>query len=65
MPSDKLKKVTVNLFEEDVEFFANRFGYGWSIELRRIMRREIQAYNRRDQCGHDLGITTIEDFIEP
>ena len=48
MSPDKLKKVTVNLYEEDVEFFEQRFGYGWSVELRRIMRREVKNYQRRD-----------------
>ena len=54
MPSDRLKKVTVNLFEEDVEFFADRFGYGWSVELRRIMRREIANYQRLDKINAEI-----------
>ena len=48
MPSEQLKKVTVNLYEEDVAFFQARFGYGWSVELRRIMRREVDNYVARD-----------------
>lgn len=48
MPSDRLKKVTVNLYEEDIKFFEKRFGYGWSVELRRIMHREVTNYERRD-----------------
>ena len=48
MPSEKLKKVTVNLFEEDIKFFNRKFGYGWSVELRRIMHREVTNYKLRD-----------------
>ena len=53
MPSDKLRKVTVNLYEEDVKWFSNRFGYGWSVELRRIMRREITNYKRTEDREAD------------
>ena len=49
MSSERLKKVTVNLFEEDIKFFEKRFGYGWSVELRRIMRREVMVYQCRDK----------------
>lgn len=49
MDSEELKKITLNLFAEDVKFFERRFGYGWSAELRRIMRREVQAYKRMNQ----------------
>ena len=48
MPSETLRKVTLNLYKEDVEFFEKRFGHGWSVELRRIMRREVVNYERRD-----------------
>ena len=60
MSSDRLKKVTVNLFEEDVEFFADRFGYGWSVELRRIMRREVNGYLRLDRIRDEI----IQEEIE-
>lgn len=49
MDSEELKKVTLNLFAEDVKFFEHRFGYGWSVELRRIMRREVRNYKERDE----------------
>ena len=49
MQSETLRKVTVNLYEEDIKFFEKRFGYGWSVELRRIMRREVMNYGRRDE----------------
>jgi hypothetical protein len=48
MPSETLRKVTLNLYEDDIRFFEHRFGYGWSTELRRIMRREVKNYERRD-----------------
>jgi hypothetical protein len=54
MPSEKLKKVTLNLYEDDVRFFEDRFGYGWSVELRRIMRREVDNYMRRDKARNEL-----------
>ena len=50
MSAERLKKVTVNLFEEDVEYFQERFGYGWSVELRRILRREVDNYVNRDRA---------------
>jgi hypothetical protein len=49
MPSEMLKKITLNLYEDDVRFFEERFGYGWSTELRRIMHREVVNYIRRDE----------------
>ena len=49
MQSEALRKVTVNLYDEDIKFFEKRFGYGWSVELRRIMRREVQLYQCRDE----------------
>jgi hypothetical protein len=52
--SSDLRKVTLNLFASDVEFFASRFGWGWSTELRRIMRREVKAYNKRDQIKEEI-----------
>ena len=60
MPSEALRKVTVNLYEEDIKFFERRFGYGWSVELRRIMRREVMNYERRDQQRDEL----IQEEIE-
>ena len=53
MPSEKLRKVTVNLYDEDIKYFEERFGYGWSVELRRIMNREVTNYQLRD-CGYQL-----------
>jgi len=50
----------VNLYEEDIKFFERRFGYGWSVELRRIMRREVMNYERRDQQRDEL----IQEEIE-
>lgn len=57
MDSEELKKVTLNLYAEDVKFFERRFGYGWSVELRRIMRREVRNCKVRDRleennCGN-------------
>jgi hypothetical protein len=45
----ELRKITLNLFADDVEFFQDRFGYGWSVELRRIMRREVRNYQKLDK----------------
>jgi hypothetical protein len=54
MQSERLKKVTLNLYEDDVRFFEERFGYGWSTELRRIMHREVDNYQRRDKARNKL-----------
>jgi hypothetical protein len=60
MQSERLKKVTLNLYEDDVSFFEERFGYGWSVELRRIMRREVVNYQKRDRRRNQL----IQEEIE-
>jgi hypothetical protein len=49
-----LRKVTLNLNEDDVRFFEDRFGWGWSAELRRIMHREVVNYESMD---------VLQDFI--
>jgi hypothetical protein len=41
----------VNLYDEDIKFFEKKFGYGWSVELRRIMRREIVNYKAREEMN--------------
>jgi hypothetical protein len=58
MASEELRKITLNLYEEDVKFFEKRFGYGWSAEVRRIMRREILGYKKMDT------IAKTNDFLE-
>jgi hypothetical protein len=56
MPSETLRKVTLNLYEDDIKFFEKRFGHGWSVELRRIMRREITNYQQRDELD-EMGLS--------
>lgn len=46
---EELRKTTLNLYATDVEFFKERFGEGWSTEVRRIMRREVDLLVARDQ----------------
>jgi len=46
----------VNLYEEDIKFFEKRFGYGWSVELRRIMHREVINYQQRDELD-EMGLS--------
>jgi hypothetical protein len=62
MASEKLQKVTLNLYEDDVEFFERRFGYGWSAEVRRIMRREVLFYRKMDILAEINGfLETMEN----
>ncbi len=38
---DPIKKVTINLFEADIERLRRKYGYGWSEEVRKMVRRRL------------------------
>lgn len=42
---EPLTKVTVNIFTADLEWLRERYGWGWSEELRKVIR----AARRREQ----------------
>lgn len=46
-PSDKpLKKVTLNLFEEDVAYMVATYGNGWTSEVRERLSNFIKERKR-------------------
>lgn len=46
-PSDRpLLKVSFNLFLEDVELFRQRYGQGWTEQVRNLVSQNNQAYLR-------------------
>lgn len=43
-PSDKpLRKCTLNLFAEDVEFLERRYGPGWTEQVRRAIEQQVRV----------------------
>lgn len=59
---EELRKTTLNLYATDVEFFKERFGEGWSTEVRRIMRREVQGYQAVDRGMGDFDRLDSQDM---
>lgn len=49
-----LRKVTINLYEEDVQRAETLFGYGWSEQLREIIHEALKAKTK----------LTIEDIMK-
>jgi len=42
-PDDVLRKVTLNLYEADVQWFEREYGHGWSERLRQHIHNEVIA----------------------
>jgi len=40
-PDDVLRKVTLNLYEADVQWFEREYGHGWSERLRQHIHSEV------------------------
>lgn len=36
---ETLKKITINLFEKDVEWYKVRYGQGWTLIVRQAVRK--------------------------
>ena len=41
LADEPLKKVTLNLYDADVTELAQRYGWGWSEQVRRLVRRYL------------------------
>lgn len=54
---DPLSKVTLNLFTADVEWFQQRYGQGWSTELRSVIHRFVSK-----EDGHTLRFDPRSNF---
>lgn len=46
--NDSLVKVCFNLNADDVEWFKRRYGWGWSEQIRYLMRRERKELEKVD-----------------
>jgi hypothetical protein len=42
-------KVTLNLFQRDVEWLRRHYGYGFSAKIREILRATIRAAREQEQ----------------
>lgn len=45
-PGDPLKKVTLNLYHDDVIKLQTRYGYGWSEKVRELVREKLREPQR-------------------
>lgn len=45
---ERLRKVTLNLYDKDVAWFQNKFGHGYTEEIRKVVRKYIKE---RDEDG--------------
>lgn len=43
---EPLTKVTLNLFSKDVEFLQRHYGQGYSVEIRKMVRRKVSEIKR-------------------
>lgn len=48
-----LRRVTINLYEEDVVYFENRYGKGWSSILRSVHHAHIIRAKLNDIIQED------------
>lgn len=42
---DPLRRVTLNLYEADVQWLIKTYGDGWTVRIRHLIRQEV--YNRQ------------------
>lgn len=45
MPDQELRKVTLNLYEEDCRLLERFYGHGWSVEARQAVHRFALGLN--------------------
>lgn len=43
VPEEPLLKVTLNLYHADVVALRKRYGAGWSVEVRKMVRKQCNA----------------------
>lgn len=57
IPVEPLEKVTINLYERDVEFLRDYHGWGWSEKLREAVRQHVRSLRPKQTL-------TIADLID-
>ena len=50
---EPLVKVTLNLNAADVEWFRERFGYGWTTAVRNALRARVKQYQEMTRKPND------------
>lgn len=55
-PNEPLRKITINIFDSDARALETIYGWGWSEQIRNLIREHIKAHRPR---------RTIGDLIEP
>lgn len=56
IPDEPLRRVTLNLYEADCEFFEQTYGHGWTERVRQhihneVVKRKQQAPKARQTIG--------------
>lgn len=46
--SEPLRKVTLNLFDQDVDWLKDRYGYGYTETVRGLIRKHVLEEKRKD-----------------
>lgn len=49
LAGEPLTKVTFNMYTKDLEWFQSHFGYGYSEELRKVIRRYVIERTKNEQ----------------
>ena len=62
-PGPQLRKVTLNLYEEDCQWMETKVGQGWSQWVRTTINAEIGRLKRMKPVSH-RGKMTLGDFLE-
>lgn len=44
---EPLRKTTLNLYEADIDRLKRKYGWGWSEEVRRMVRRRLNELDAR------------------
>lgn len=61
--SEPLTKVTLNLFTADVADFKRRYGFGWSEQVRLILRANCKRHKELYEIMHCVHIIS-EDMVD-
>lgn len=48
-PTEQLHKVTLNLYVSDVVAFRQRYGFGWSEQIRNVVHLNVKDWERQRQ----------------
>lgn len=49
-----LRKVTLNLYESDIEVLKRQYGHGWSVYIRDCIHSEVEGYKAASHSTRTL-----------